>query len=221
MSMFISVSKNKIPFFSVIITTYNRANLLQRALNSLINQTFSDWECIIVDDGSTDDTYQIIKPLIITNPKFRYIYHSNRKQALSKNAGLLASSGIYSTFLDSDDEYLETHLETRFSILNQNPYVELLHGGIKIIGEEHVPDMNDLNQRIHLSQCIVGGTFFILNSKARELRGFDFEEYGDDTVFFKKALKSGLTIAKTDLPTYIYYRNTIDSICNNIRSYEY
>jgi len=212
--MLVSVNKNIIPFFSVIITSYNRANKLSRAVNSLINQTCTDWECILVDDGSSDNTFELAKTFCDSNDKFRYVYHSNRKQSLSKNAGILASSGIFVTFLDSDDEYDTEHLAIRQKILFQNPEVELLHGGVKIIGNEFVPDKDNPNELIHIYDCIIGGTFFINKYSAVNLGGFPLTDYGDDTDFFDLAVKSELVIAKIDHPSYIYYRDSEDSLCN-------
>ncbi|MBX3044507.1 MAG: glycosyltransferase [Candidatus Kapabacteria bacterium] len=212
----ISVNKNIIPFFSVIVTCYNRGLTLQRALISLQSQSEQDWECLIVDDGSNDSSAIIAKRFCDSDRRFRYLYHSNRKQALSKNAGMLAASGIYITFLDSDDEYEIKHLELRKRILCQNPEVELLHGGVRIIGNEYVPDMNNPNKMIHLSDCVIGGTFFVYKNSALAIGGFNDVVYGDDTVFFEKAVKNGRTIAKINYPTYIYHRNSDDSLCNTI-----
>jgi glycosyltransferase involved in cell wall biosynthesis len=212
----ISISKNIIPFFSVVITCYNREAIIRQSIDSLLNQTESDWECIIVDDGSTDDTYLVAKKYCDSDSRFRYIYQSNRKQAVAKNVGILAASGVYVTFLDSDDEYEPTHLESRKRILFQNPDVELLHGGVKIIGNEYVPDMYDTNELVHLSECVIGGTFFMRKETAIDLGGFPHVPYGDDTALFDKALESGLVVAKIDFPTYIYHRNSPDSLCNNM-----
>ncbi|PKL86860.1 MAG: glycosyl transferase [Ignavibacteriae bacterium HGW-Ignavibacteriae-1] len=215
--MYIAVRKNIIPYFSVIVTTYNRAHLLHRSFDSLLKQVELDWECIIVDDGSTDETFNICRKYLDADPRFKYIFHSNRGQALSKNAGILASSGIYATFLDSDDEYRNDHLDIRHKVLNQNPQVELLHGGVKINGNKYVPDMNDTSKLIHLSDCIIGGTFVIRKEKAIELGGFKALPYGDDTEFYERAVKKGLVIAKIAYSSYIYNRNSPDSICNNIK----
>jgi glycosyltransferase involved in cell wall biosynthesis len=212
----IKVSKNSEPLFSVILTTYNRNYLAQRAINSLINQTMHNWELIIVDDGSTDSSYQTLIPECLFNDKIRYIFHSNRKQAYSKNTGIIASTGKYVTFLDSDDEYLPNHLESREKILLKYPEIDLLHGGIEIIGSQFVPDMRNTSKMIHLSKCVASGTFFCKREKALQIGGFDDIEYGDDTVFFDKCLNSNLVIYKTDIKTYKYYRNIDDSICNRV-----
>jgi glycosyltransferase involved in cell wall biosynthesis len=212
----IKVSKNNEPFFSVIITTYNRNDLVQRAIKSVLEQTMNNWELIFVDDGSSDLTYQKIIPECEQNDKIRYIYHSNRKQAYSKNAGILASTGKYITFLDSDDEYLPNHLEIREKILLKHPEIDLLHGGIEVIGNQFVPDMRNTSKMIHLSKCVASGTFFCKREKAFQIGGFDDIKYGDDTIFFDKCLKNNLVIYKTDIKTYKYYRNIEDSICNRV-----
>lgn len=210
----ISVNKNIIPFFSVVITSYQRGYIIKRAIESLINQEEEDWEAVIVDDGSNDNTFDAVKNYCDNDIRFRYIYQQNRGQSSAKNCGILASSGLYVTFLDSDDEFEKEHLQYRKNILRQNPEVELLHGGVKIIGDEYVPDMYNPTQKIHLRDCVIGGTFFIYKSKAVEIGGFPNINYGDDTAFFNSAVENGLVIAKIDKPTYIYHRNSVDSLCN-------
>jgi glycosyltransferase involved in cell wall biosynthesis len=212
----VSVGENKYPFFSVIICTYNRQNLLLRAINSLQKQKEQDWECIIVDDGSNDNTSEIAREICKNNSKFRYIFHSNRKVSYSRNVGILASAGAVVTFLDSDDEYAEDHLSIRKELILQNPEMDLLHGGVKIIGNQYVADRKNPKKKIHLSDCVIGGTFFIKKEKAIQIGAFDNINYGDDAVFFEKAVKAGFLIGKIDIQSYIYYRDSPDSLCNNI-----
>jgi glycosyltransferase involved in cell wall biosynthesis len=210
----ISVKNKHIPFFSVIVTCFNRAHILERALKSLTDQDLQDWECIIVNDGSTDDTDSIVQNWINSDDRFRYLKHSHRGQAMTKNAGIIASSGLFITFLDSDDEYKTDHLSMRKTMLEEYPHVEFLHGGVSIIGDPYVPDMNNPEQLIHLSECIIGGTFVFSASAIHGLNGFDNISYGDDTKLYQKAEKAGLSIAKTDYPSYVYYRDMPDSLCN-------
>lgn len=212
----ICVNKNIIPFFSVIVTTYNRSKLLDRALDSLLGQTFDDWECLIVDDGSSDNTFNKAIKYCKEDPRFRYMFHSHRRQSSSKNAGILAANGIFVTFLDSDDEYKPEHLDSRHQILRQYNDVDFLHGGVQIVGNKYVPDLNNPSKLIHLNDCIIGGTFFIKRNIAIEIGGFPDKDYGDDTMFFEKAENYNCLIAKIQIPTYIYYRDTEDSLCNSI-----
>ena len=94
---------------SIIIPTYNRAKFLPRAIESVINQTFKDWELIIVDDGSTDKTSNVVKQY--QDNRIRYIYQENSERSAARNNGIKHAKGKYICFLDSDDYYLSSHLE--------------------------------------------------------------------------------------------------------------
>ena len=205
-----------LPFFSVVLTSYNRARLLKRALLSLINQTEKEWEAIIVDDGSTDDTHAQITPYLKTNNKITYFRQVSKGCVASKNAGISLSTGKYITFLDSDDEYSPDHLATRKAILTKNPAVSFLHGGVKVIGSPYVPDRFDYKKMVHLRNCAIGGTFFIEKNLAFLLKGFSAMSLGHDADFFDRVIQSGASIMKTEQPTYIYHRETQNSITNNL-----
>lgn len=97
------------PFFSIIIPTYNRAHILPRTIASVLAQTFTNWECIIIDDGSTDSTQDLM--LSYTDSRIRYIYQENAERSAARNNGIRNARGMYICFLDSDDEYLPSHLE--------------------------------------------------------------------------------------------------------------
>jgi glycosyltransferase involved in cell wall biosynthesis len=205
-------------FFSVIVSTYNRAALLKRALDSLIAQTETDWEAIIIDDGSTDDTFDQVKSYLELYPQLQYIKQSNQGTVSAKNAGIAAARGTFITFLDSDDEYSPEHLESRKNILKQNPTVEFLHGGVQVIGNQYVPDRHDHSKKIHLSECVVGGTFFIKREIALAFEGFKPFLVGTDADLFERINKTETIISKTDLPTYIYHRELEESITHQLLS---
>ncbi len=202
-----------VPLITVVMATFNRARLITRAINSLLAQTFEDWELIIIDDGSKDSTQETISPyLSYTNILYRHFPNSG--VAVSRDRGSELARGRYITFLDSDDEYLPDHLESRANILSAKPAIELLHGGVEIIGDDTVADKNDPTKQILIADCVVGGTFFVRRDLWKRLGGFGSEAYGDDSDFFDRAVAKGATIIKTEIPTYRYYRNEEDSICN-------
>ncbi|MEO6904059.1 MAG: glycosyltransferase family A protein [Bacteroidia bacterium] len=205
------------PFFSVIITTYNRAQLLKRALDSLINQTEQDWEAIIVDDGSTDETQTQILSYLNEYPQIKYFKKNHSGQVHTKNEGVRLSTGKFVSFLDSDDEYTVHHLESRKHILVQNPTLKFLHGGVKIIGIKYVPDRFDHSKNISLDDCVIGGTFFIDRSVLLLLGAFSDVVLGEDADLYDRAVGAGISILKTNSPTYIYHHETEDSITNNLR----
>lgn len=202
------------PFFSVICCTYQRAALLARAITSLIRQIETDWELIVVDDGSTDETWHVVQSYAASHPSIRYLYHGNRGVSRSRNAGLLASTGLFVTFLDSDDEYQADHLSVRRQVLVENPEVTFLHSNTHVVGSPYVPDKNDPTRQIHLDDCVIGGTFVIRRDVLLDLGGFDVVDYADDALLYERAQAAGLGIARLDYPSYVYYRNTPDSMCS-------
>jgi len=201
------------PRFSVIVPTFNRVQLLGRALASLVAQTFGDFEALIIDDGSRDETFAAIRPLILSDARFRYHFAQNRGLAGARNLGIGMATGEYITFLDSDDEYLPTHLELRAAYVLAHPDIALLHGGVEVIGDKFVADKNDPTKQIAIADCVIGGTFVIRRDLFSRIGNFGSVEYGDDTAFFERAMDVGAPIARTDAPTYRYYRTESDSLC--------
>ena len=116
------MSYNKaIEEISVIIPTYNRCDLLKRAINSVIKQTITPKEIIIVDNGSTDQTYQMVSSLF---PEINYFIEKKRGVSAARNKGILESKSKWIAFLDSDDAWKPTKLEKQmeYSVFNQDKY---------------------------------------------------------------------------------------------------
>ena len=151
--------KNK-ALVSVILTTYNREKSIKRSLDSLLDQSYSNWELIAIDDGSKDNSYKILKDYEKQFSNIRVYKQNNRKLAYSRNRGIYLSAGEYITFLDSDDEYEPDHISDRINYMNSHPNVDFIHGGVKIIGDEFVRDKDNPYCFIHLSECTIGATFF-------------------------------------------------------------
>ncbi len=204
------------PFFSIIIAVYNREELVSRAIESVLNQDTENWELINIDDCSTDNTKSVITPFLVDN-RFRYFKTDNNSGvAKARNLGISKANGKYITFLDSDDEYKTVHLSKRFELLKDNK-IDLLHGGVEIIGNSKVPDKNNIEKMIELSECVIGGTFFINSNLDNKILLFDENvDYSEDSKMYEEFEKRKLNIVKTEYQTYIYYRDTPDSICNTV-----
>ncbi|MEK7432819.1 MAG: glycosyltransferase family A protein [Cyanobacteriota bacterium] len=198
------------------MTTYNRGNYLNRCIDSVLAQSFKDFELIIVDDGSNDNSFEIVKKYINNNENIRYIYHSNRKVSLSKNVGINSACGKYIAFIDSDDEYKNDYLLKRVEYMLENPDIDLIDGGSIVIGDPYVTDKNNLTQKIHIHECFLGATIFAKKDVFLSLGGFDKSlSYAEDSAFMEKA-KITYNVEKLNYPSYVYYRDTPDSITNTI-----
>jgi len=124
------------PTVSVILPTYNRAHLIGRAIQSVLSQTYQDFELIIVDDGSTDNTKEIVKSF--NNVRIKYIKHAkNKGGSAARNTGIRAARGEYIAFQDSDDEWLPEKLEKQTAILiNASPKVGIVYSDMWRIAEK-------------------------------------------------------------------------------------
>ena len=113
------------PLFSIIIPTYNRAHLLSKTITSLLSQTYKNWECIIVDDVSTDDTKSLVEKYIKSDSRFQFYIRENNPKGAShcRNIGLEKAQGDYIIFLDSDDMLLDFCIEKRLDYINKNPFL--------------------------------------------------------------------------------------------------
>jgi glycosyltransferase involved in cell wall biosynthesis len=205
------------PEVSIILTVFNRAHYLKRCIGSLLRQSFKNWELIAVDDGSEDNSFQVLKEYQAHYPGIHVIRHKNMKLPLSRNKGITVSRGKYITFLDSDDEYAQDHLLKRVEYLNNHPEVDMICGGIDIIGNEYVRDKDNPSKFIHLSECSVGATFFGRRNVFFMLNGFRNLEYSEDSDFLERAEKC-FHVEKVDFNTYKYYREAPDSITNTYYS---
>lgn len=208
------MKKTDPPIVSVVLSVYNRQSSLRRSLNSLIGQSFRSWELIAIDDGSTDDTGAILSEYASLFDNIRVYKQENRKLAYSRNRGIALSRGKYITFLDSDDEYKEKHLAERVDFMEQNSETDLIHGGVKVIGDEFVRDKNNRFCFIHISECTVGATLFGKRMVFERLKGFKENIYSEDSEFLMRAEKL-FNVTKVDMPTYIYHREIEDSITHN------
>ncbi len=202
------------PFFSVIICTYNRAHVLPRALDSLLVQTEEDWEAIIVDDASADNTYAVVQNYVQDHANVRYVKTQGQKNlgvAAARNVGIRNAKGVWVTFLDSDDAYEPDHLASRKLLLMNNKNVQMLIGGCRVVGDPWVIDMHDRERYVHVDECVIGGTFFVRREVFDVIGMFPEGAYADDTLFYEKAAAFGIVIARTDVKSYVYYRDGMDS----------
>jgi glycosyltransferase involved in cell wall biosynthesis len=127
--------KNFTPTVSIVMATYNRAAYLPRSIKSVLKQTCKEWELIIVDDGGTDGSCRIIIDSLERGAHIRYLRKEHAGPACARNMGIHCAQAPLITFIDSDDEYAPDHLSLRVEYLHAHPEIDLIHGGIQIIGD--------------------------------------------------------------------------------------
>ncbi|HOC88255.1 MAG TPA: glycosyltransferase family 2 protein [bacterium] len=208
------------PAVSVILPVFNRRHLIERALASVVRQSFTGYELLIVDDGSSDKVGELLLPMVDEHPGWRYLRHRNRGLSAARNIGIQAALGEWVTFLDADDEYLPDHLSLRIGHLRSHPDLDLIHGGVELCGPEEsywVEDAFRPGQLIHLSRCTIGATLFGRRSLFIETGGFPLKSYSAESELMAR-LEGKYRVERVDYPTYRYYTGLPDSICTLRRS---
>lgn len=149
------------PEVSVIIPCYNHDHYLPHAVNSVLAQIFGDWEAIIVDDGSTDNTREVASQF--TDPRIRYIYQENRGLSAARNTGIRAAQGEYLAFLDADDEWEARFLEVCMHALAAQKKVAAAVTLTRFIDENNtvLPKAGDqvVDSESFRSRLLAGGFF--------------------------------------------------------------
>jgi glycosyltransferase involved in cell wall biosynthesis len=165
--------------FSVIIPTYNRASLIALSIESVLNQTFSNWELIVVDDGSSDNTKEIVDNYCQKDARIKYVYQENAERCVARNNGILHSKGEYICFLDSDDYYLSNRLELlAIAISNLEEKVAAFYTAIKFEerGEElFVKDPGPLVGNVfdYLYKAVIGTPQLCISKHILQKHTFD------------------------------------------------
>lgn len=119
---------------SVILPTYNRASLIGASIQSVLLQTYKNFELIIVDDGSTDETAKVVRSY--SDPRIRYVRQENKGRSNARNHALALAKGKYITFLDSDDLYLPEKIELQVAYLSEHPETSMVYTSAYCIDEQ-------------------------------------------------------------------------------------
>jgi glycosyltransferase involved in cell wall biosynthesis len=182
---------------SVIIPAYNASNFIVETIRSVMEQTFTDWELIISDDGSTDDTESVVKPFL--NQQIRYIRYPNGGVSLARNRGAAVAKGSYLAFLDADDVLTPNSLEKKVRDLQQHQDVALAFCDVVVIdqnslktGEQLLGSDDEVLKHLLLwdKTVIPGPSSILVTRKAYDtVGGFDpnFSTAADQDFFFRIA----------------------------------
>jgi glycosyltransferase involved in cell wall biosynthesis len=124
-------------FFSIVVPCYNRADIVRETILTILKQEYQDFELILVDDGSRDNTGEVVAQII--DSRVRYFYKENGERGAARNYGAQQARGKYINFFDSDDEMYLNHLRVVKEFVDQNGEVEVVHTGYeRLDGQDRV-----------------------------------------------------------------------------------
>ncbi|TAA72296.1 glycosyltransferase family 2 protein [Planococcus salinarum] len=164
---------------SIVIPTYNRSNLLQKAISSLQTQTYQNIEIIIVDDCSSDDTEEVVRNM--KDARIHYIKHEmNKGGSEARNTGLRQAGGKFIGFLDSDDQWLPEKLEKQLSLFKKNPSAGVVYTGVQVVNGDKVIETvipqykGDLLPKLFEGNCLnTTSSILVKKELLIEVGGFD------------------------------------------------
>lgn len=174
---------------SVIIPTYNRANYIAECINTVLNQTYNDFEIIVVDDGSTDNTQEVLKPYM---NKIKYIYQKNNGAANARNTGIKNAKGNYIAWLDSDDRWLPFKLELQMEVFKRLSSVGLVFSDFSCF----------TNDKGKIAESYIREYFYVYNT----------HKFKYDTLFSHNASLRELGINILDKDIMVYWGNIFEKL---------
>lgn len=206
------MNKKSVPLFSVVIPLYNKADTIMRTLQSVISQTFSDYEVIVVDDGSDDNGASLVEIFSRKTAAIRLVKQQNSGVSAARNRGVREARGRYIAFLDADDEWMPGFLDECARILHRYPeamvlgtnYEYVMPGKVIKGGESSCVDCIDFYSEwpyrtpVNSSSMVVGkGTFLAVGGYSEGV-GF----YEDAELLFKLAARHRFYVSRKSLARY-------------------
>lgn len=180
-----------LPFVSIIIPTYNRAHLIAETLDSIINQTYTNWECIVVDDGSTDHTDKVLEQYCDKESRIKYYHRPKHLKSggnAARNYGFELSKGDYVNWFDSDDLMEKDFIELKLKSILKNPQLDfVIARGVNYFEDgtlEDIPIRNNRFKELNPSNFILSEVFWITHD-------FFIKRENVGAVRFDTEIKSG------------------------------
>lgn len=214
---------------SVIVPVYNTSNLLKRCIESILCQTLSDIEIVIVNDGSTDDSLDVINHYVKNDCRIKVISQSNQGLSAARNIGILESNSTYISFVDSDDEITCNMLEVLYDILLKNESDMVYTRGLtknlytKEIFLTHELNLLDNKEDVFrnmLAYKLYPGAYYSIYKKSLFIENnifFPKQKYYEDSGTTYKLCFFAEKISLCNNPLYIYYYGNSNAITSNFK----
>lgn len=208
------------PIVSIIVPCYNQAHFLNESLQSVLDQTYPHWECIIVNDGSPDNIQEIATQWLEKDSRFKYLKKENGGLSSARNAGIAISEGYYILPLDSDDKIHSHYLEKIVQAFFNNPELDLVTSRIQLFGvvnkELQLPTYN--YNRILIRNCFSHCSCFKKTSWEKE-GGYDENMKSfEDWEFWIRILNEKSQVYKIPEKMFIYRKHGQGSLSNSFKT---
>ncbi|PIV94944.1 MAG: glycosyltransferase family 2 protein [Flavobacteriaceae bacterium CG_4_10_14_3_um_filter_33_47] len=204
--------KKIMPFFSVIIPLFNKEKFIKQTLLSVLNQTLTDFEVIIINDGSTDDSLSIASSL--KDKRIQILNQQNKGLCASRNLGIKTSKGTFMAFLDADDLWMEDFLETIYKLIQLHQEQLIFATNVKLLFPNKTPNLNSttfsidkktlMTNYFRQRKNILGPSSLVINKLVFEEVGY-FDEtinYGEEDDFYIRCFNIYNLIYYNDFKTY-------------------
>jgi glycosyltransferase involved in cell wall biosynthesis len=210
---------------SVIVPCYNQAQFLDEALQSVLEQTYAHWECIIVNDGSPDHTEVIAQEWLAKDTRFKYVYKENGGLCNARNAGISIAKGEFILTLDADDKYEPTFIEKALNVMENNSGVGVVSSWILRFQEDKEicaikPKGAILEDFLYSNAA--NGTSLFRKKCWEEVGGYDenMKKGYEDWEFYIRVCKLGWTIHIIEEVLFFYRQHPISMRTVAIKSYD-
>ena len=218
--------KTSNPLVSIILPIYNSELYLKEAIDSVLQQTYSNWELIAINDGSNDTSEQIVQSY--TDPRIQYHYQSNAGVSSARNMGLANMKGDFFCFLDADDYLPPNSIESRLAVFEEDSSIEFVDGVVlfKDSNLQHTlktyePHFNGnpFSNLTRLNEaCFFGNTWMIKKIETKEYLFIDGLTHGEDLCFYLSFSQTGsYSFVKEPV---LWYRQSTTSAMTNISALE-
>jgi len=196
------------PLVSIIVPCYNQAQYLDEALQSVLVQTYNNWECIIVNDGSPDNTEEVAKKWIKTDNRFKYLYQENGGVSSARNLGITHASGEYILPLDADDKIAESYVELAVLFFIEDPILKVVYcKAVKFGDENGLWNLDQFSLENLAKTNMIFCSAMYRKTNWIKIGGYDINmQYGwEDWEFWISLLKYGGDVKQIDKVGF-YYR---------------
>jgi glycosyltransferase involved in cell wall biosynthesis len=200
--------ENKFPLVSIVMPCFNHEQFVTETIDSIKGQSYANWECIIVDNGSTDRSAEIIKSVIANDKRFQFIQQENKGVSSARNRAIHTSKGKYILPLDSDDKIHMEYVAEAVKVLESSDNIDIVYSEAELFGEKKGKwNLNPFSMEQMLFENVIFVTALYRRSKYDMTPGYNEQMQNgfEDWDFWLSMLEAGARVHKMPF-IYFYYR---------------